>query len=178
MNQFKLGKMRKPDMYTVNQVSTDGTVVVLGERTAVSLSIESSVGHWNSKDTDLVDPHWRYPEVELPQEFIDWVKSDPSVQRLSDPKQVLTYFQDPGHGWLRVPFWMLEKLKIEPTTCSYRSNQLKMAYLEEDLDMGSFLKAFSAFYGFDPMIKEQFIEDRIFIRNLDRFQPASDNPSN
>lgn len=42
----------------------------------------------------------------------------------------LTYFTDPGHGWLRVPLAELDG--FQPSEYSYRDAEF--AYLEEDCD--------------------------------------------
>lgn len=54
-----------------------------------------------------------------------------------------TYYQDPGHGWLRVPFEDLEQMDLvdKISTYSYISTNGKWAYLEEDQDMFIFLNA-------------------------------------
>jgi hypothetical protein len=51
------------------------------------------------------------------------------------------FFEDAGHGWLRVPRSELEDLGVagEISTCSYQ--RLGYAYLEEDCDLGKFLRA-------------------------------------
>lgn len=53
-------------------------------------------------------------------------------------------YDDPGHGWLKVPRKLLNKLGVEDkiTTCSYQRGDF--AYLEEDCDMGTFWKALEA----------------------------------
>jgi hypothetical protein len=52
-----------------------------------------------------------------------------------------TFFEDPGHGWLKVPMTELVDLGVAGmiTSCSYRDDT--HAYLEEDCDMTSFLVA-------------------------------------
>lgn len=53
------------------------------------------------------------------------------------------FYEDPGHGWLRVPTLELVKLGIADkiTTCSYIHPSGKWAYLEEDCDLTTFLVA-------------------------------------
>lgn len=52
-----------------------------------------------------------------------------------------TFYEDPGHGWLRVPVAELVELGIADkiTPCSYLNGEY--AYLEEDGDMTMFLVA-------------------------------------
>ena len=53
------------------------------------------------------------------------------------------FYEDPGHGWLRVPTLELVKLGIADkiTPCSYIHPSGKWAYLEEDCDLTTFLIA-------------------------------------
>ena len=62
---------------------------------------------------------------------------------------MLHYFIDPGHGWLRVPVDYLKKIGIADkiTKDSYVSDS--HAYLEEDIDMGLFLRAIGAYGKYD-----------------------------
>ena len=52
-----------------------------------------------------------------------------------------TFYEDPGHGWLKVPMGELIELGIagKITSCSYRDDD--SAYLEEDCDLTMFLVA-------------------------------------
>ena len=52
-----------------------------------------------------------------------------------------TFYDDPGHGWLEVPMTELVEMEIADkiSTCSYRGGDY--AYLEEDYDMTTFLRA-------------------------------------
>ena len=54
-----------------------------------------------------------------------------------------TFYEDPGHGWLKVPTLEVAKLDIGDliSTCSYIEPCGKNMYLEEDMDMGTFLTA-------------------------------------
>lgn len=56
-------------------------------------------------------------------------------------KKTLTFFHDPGHGWLKVPFKDLVFLGIvfDITAYSYVSGE--WVYLEEDCDAGIYLSA-------------------------------------
>lgn len=53
----------------------------------------------------------------------------------------LTFFTDPGHGWLAVEKTELKKLGIadKVSSCSYMKGEI--AYLEEDDDAGIFINA-------------------------------------
>lgn len=58
-------------------------------------------------------------------------------------------YSDPGHGWAKVPMSLVNKLGIrnEITTYSYFRNN--SAYLEEDCDLDTFIKACKA-NGIEP----------------------------
>ena len=51
------------------------------------------------------------------------------------------FYSDPGHGWLEVPFQMLQFLGIDGEITSYSYRQGPSCYLEEDQDVMTFVKA-------------------------------------
>jgi hypothetical protein len=51
----------------------------------------------------------------------------------------LTFYSDPGHGWLKVPRSLVTRLAVEVTPFSYQRGDY--VYLEEDLDAGALVKA-------------------------------------
>ncbi len=59
----------------------------------------------------------------------------------------LTWYSDPGHGWLRVPMAAVVEAGVagQISTCSYMCEGNGLAYLEEDCDATIFLDA----VGFD-----------------------------
>ena len=56
-------------------------------------------------------------------------------------KITLNYYQDPGHGWVKVPIALLKQLGIEQDISHYSYMRDKYAYLEEDCDLTRLLKA-------------------------------------
>ena len=52
-----------------------------------------------------------------------------------------TYFTDPSHGWLRVTRKELVTLGIDKDITPYSYARGAWVYLEEDLDMGTFMRA-------------------------------------
>jgi len=54
-------------------------------------------------------------------------------------KKEFCFISDPGHGWLEVPVKEVRKYKIKISSFSYMDSG--MAYLEEDCDAPTFLKA-------------------------------------
>lgn len=53
----------------------------------------------------------------------------------------LTFFADPGHGWVRVPYSFLWELGIEGDISPYSYMDHQYAYLEEDCDFGILINA-------------------------------------
>ena len=91
-----------------------------------------------------------------------------------------TFYEDPGHGWLRVLIAELAELGIqnEITSYSYRDDQY--VYLEEDSDLDTFLKkkfpAIEERKEFMTKCENIYHEDS-WIRNLDRYYPLKFNSS-
>lgn len=52
------------------------------------------------------------------------------------------FHEDPGHGWLEVPYQALPFLNIENKVTEYSYIKDSTVYLEEDLDAVIFIKAF------------------------------------
>ena len=55
--------------------------------------------------------------------------------------QKLNYFTDPSHGWLEVKRSDLIALKIEDNISHFSYEKGSKVYLEEDNDMGTYLRA-------------------------------------
>ena len=90
------------------------------------------------------------------------------TQEMKD--RIYPFHEDAGHGWLEVPVKYLWDLGIRDkiTSCSYRSEDYDTAYLEEDLDAGTFL---DTVYGKDYKEQHRHLErvddgDYSFIRGL------------
>ncbi len=56
-------------------------------------------------------------------------------------KLTLNYYQDPSHGWVKVPITLLKQLGIEQDISHYSYMRNNYAYLEEDCDLSRLLKA-------------------------------------
>ena len=79
----------------------------------------------------------------------------------------LTYWTDPGHGWLEVSQEVLDLVGLKPehfTKCSYRDGN--RFFLEEDVDMPRFLKAAKEAGHATVLVQENEDEDDSFIRDL------------
>lgn len=55
-------------------------------------------------------------------------------------RMTLNYYQDPGHGWVRIGLQTLVDLGIHDKISSYSYVRLNHAYLEEDDDLYTLLK--------------------------------------
>ena len=53
----------------------------------------------------------------------------------------LHFYEDPGHGWLKAPVKLLEKLRIVDQISPYSYLLGQHAYLEEDCDAGRLIEA-------------------------------------
>ena len=79
----------------------------------------------------------------------------------------LTFVNDPGHGWLKVPLTDIAALGIEAQITPYSYIEGQFAYLEEDLDATCYLEALSAQGLPQPEITDQYVER--FSRDKDPF---------
>lgn len=83
---------------------------------------------------------------------------------------MLTFYADPGHGWLQVTGLDLKEVGLKPadfSAYSYRQRAQAIFYLEEDCDAPKFFAAYVAKHGKPPEFKEVH-QQRTFIRNLPR----------
>ena len=64
------------------------------------------------------------------------------VVKTPQPRKFVAY-EDPGHGWVKVPYTLLVKLGIEKTISSYSYQRGDFVYLEEDCDYTKFYDAMS-----------------------------------
>ncbi len=90
------------------------------------------------------------------------------------------FYEDPGHGWLKVPIKELTKLNIADKITGFSYMQNDYAYLEEDCDLSTFI---NAKYSTDEE-KRNFFKTKIKtfisnknskIRNYNRFKIYSEN---
>jgi hypothetical protein len=85
----------------------------------------------------------------------------------------LNYYQDAGHGWVKIKLSMLQKLGIIDQISRYSYTRKDNAYLEEDCDLGRLYGALDK-AGITLKLKE-FIarEKRSKIRSYDSFKGVS-----
>ena len=77
------------------------------------------------------------------------------------------FISDNGHGWLRVPLSEVEGLTI--STFSYMDKT--HAYLEEDCDMTTFVKARGLSFNMEDWSEYVPVHGEIVVRNFARFRP-------
>lgn len=71
-------------------------------------------------------------------------------------KQVFDFYSDAGHGWVKVPKQVLNDLNIADKITSYSYQRGDYAYLEEDLDAGTFLHAYVDKYKTNPRFNNHY----------------------
>jgi hypothetical protein len=81
----------------------------------------------------------------------------------------LRYIQDPGHGWLEVPQGLLQVLGIEDKITSYSYINNSYVYLEEDLDMQTFILALKASSNIQLELVDVY-QEHTAVRGYDAYQ--------
>jgi hypothetical protein len=86
----------------------------------------------------------------------------------------LPYYQDPGHGWVRVSIGLLHGLKIAEDISFYSYRRDSYAYLEEDYDLGCLYQAADK-AGITIKLREFYTNKRSKIRNYRHYKtPAQE----
>ncbi len=82
------------------------------------------------------------------------------------------FFEDPSHGWLKVPIKLLHELEIENQISTYSYMKGDYAYLEEDSDAPKFLIAASKYKkrNLEISIKSHHTNRQSKIRNYDSYK--------
>ena len=78
----------------------------------------------------------------------------------------LNFYTDPGHGWLRAPLVLINKLGVTPSKYSYTDSEY--GYLEEDMDASLFIEAAKK-AGYTLTLKENHSSRNSFVRSKRRF---------
>ena len=81
----------------------------------------------------------------------------------------LSYFTDPGHGWVSVKIDTLKNLGIADQISHYSYMRGKSAYLEEDCDLGLLLRTLDE-QGIAFRFDERTTDKMSRIRNYDRYK--------
>jgi len=82
------------------------------------------------------------------------------------------FFSDSGHGWLEVPKADLRALGIAEYISPYSYQNGLNAYLEEDMDVTTFFKAYKEEFGYYPKSEEDAergYEEESRIRDYDHY---------
>lgn len=78
------------------------------------------------------------------------------------------FYEDPSHGWLKVPITALQKLKIVDKISHYSYYRKGFVYLEEDRDMSIFIGTMKEFeYPFS--VKSHYSNRSSVFRSYDSF---------
>jgi hypothetical protein len=85
---------------------------------------------------------------------------------------IIHFYEDPGHGWAKVPRALLVKLEIENAISTYSFERGGQVYLEEDRDMGILLRALQARNIHYTFKDHMALERRSKIRNYNHYRSA------
>jgi hypothetical protein len=86
-------------------------------------------------------------------------------------KNNYTFYEDSSHGWLEVPLQELKDLGIQERITSFSYVFKGMAYLEEDLDAGTFLDIRNKLPN-KAEIRNHCIDGLCYIRNYSHYEPG------
>ena len=80
------------------------------------------------------------------------------------------FISDPGHGWIKVPFDLLQALGITTNISRHSYMRGEYAYLEEDRDASLFHQAFEKHYGKPPQYRMRVAGQKSSrVRNYDTY---------
>lgn len=81
-------------------------------------------------------------------------------------KRTFVVYNDPGHGWAKVPFDVIDEIgmKLEDFS-SYSYLKRRHIYLEEDCDMSLFAKRFNEHHGVAPAWRDRHCNNESKIRH-------------
>lgn len=94
------------------------------------------------------------------------------------------YFNDPGHGWVRVPLERIQLLGIENAISNYSYRNGNKVFLEEDQDVSTYAKALQKYLGlsdeqfrplFNNSIKDHYTDRNSRIRNYNHYWYANES---
>ena len=86
--------------------------------------------------------------------------------------QTYSFYNDTGHGWMKVKLVELETLGIMDKISRFSYIRKNHAYLEEDYDASIFIKALKSI-GIEPKFKDIYAKKHSKIRSYDRFPKMS-----
>ena len=80
------------------------------------------------------------------------------------------FYQDPGHGWVKVFVRELKQLGIDDKISMYSYRRKDIAYLEEDCDLSTLISALRAKGYTDIKFNESHTNKQSKIRGYDTFR--------
>ena len=80
----------------------------------------------------------------------------------------LNYYQDHGHGWVKIKLSLLQKFGIAEQISTYSYMRKDNAYLEEDCDLGIYLARVIKRDGQRPLFKDKHNKRNSPVRKLER----------
>ena len=84
-------------------------------------------------------------------------------------RKTFTKFEDPGHGWVKVPISVIKSLDIQDKITGFSFMTATDVYLEEDCDETLFCEAFYKKHGVYPTIKSTHTNSESRIREYPNF---------
>jgi hypothetical protein len=87
--------------------------------------------------------------------------------------KTIQFYNDPGHGWAKVPLRSIKALGIQNDISHYSYMSKDHAYLEEDCDAIKAINAISARCGVIPKVIENHANKSSRIRNYCRYNPVN-----
>ena len=87
-----------------------------------------------------------------------------------------THYEDNGHGWIAVKLTELDELGIADKISAYSYLRGHTAYLEEDMDAGTWIAAYEARHGEKPTIVNKYCYGRSHIRSYSGYPSALKSP--
>ena len=79
-------------------------------------------------------------------------------------RKTFAFYQDPGHGWIKVPVKLLVTLGVADKVSHYSYYRNGFAYLEEDNDAALFIHKMKSI-GVVPKFRESHTDRQSIIRN-------------
>ena len=80
----------------------------------------------------------------------------------------ITFHSDPSHGWAEIPISLIDYLGIGQKISHYSYKDGNFAYLEEDCDLGLFMRSAEA-KGWNISFDDVHTNGDSFIRNFQRY---------
>lgn len=94
-----------------------------------------------------------------------------------DVNSSYAHYQDSGHGWLEVPTRELKAMGLESRITPYSYLNKDKAYLEEDLDAGTFLDMRGLLQ--TPFsVLSKYLDGSCYIRDFPHYRPEAITPEN